>query len=289
VTEPEVVVYRQVGGCDLPAHVYTPEGGAKERRPAIVFFHGGGFRTGEPGPYSFGPYCQHLAGRGMVAVDASYRLFDDALRARAARARDPKMSARIERLITARHTARSIQDCVDDALAAVAWLRSRPDVDAERVVSSGYSAGGHLAVRTAMDEASDAASRANALILRNAVIVTWEWSLPAAGSPVPTLILSGTRDQFLGQARRLHDATNNAGGRCELELYEGAHSNLFRARPDNPIFAASLARIDAFLESLGYLQPVDDVAERIMALELPWPAKGQKRAKRSKSPSTASE
>src|SRR5688572_4956720 len=121
---PEVVAYRRVARCDLNAHVYSPVDTTGER-PAIVFFHGGGFYDGGPSPDGFGSWCQYLAGRGMVAVDVEYRLFAQPFRDRAARTSDPRRRARIEAAIKPRHCAHSVEDCVDDAFAAVAWLRRR--------------------------------------------------------------------------------------------------------------------------------------------------------------------
>ena len=60
-------VYKTVGAVELRLHVFSPAGlGAVERRPAIVFFFGGGWAQGTV--EQFVPQAWHLAGRGMVAI-----------------------------------------------------------------------------------------------------------------------------------------------------------------------------------------------------------------------------
>ena len=43
-----------------------------DKRPAIVFFFGGGWTGGSPG--QFEQQCKYLASRGMVAITADYRV-----------------------------------------------------------------------------------------------------------------------------------------------------------------------------------------------------------------------
>ena len=63
------VVYKTVGDVSLALHLFEPEGHkATDKRPAIVFFFGGGWNGGTPS--QFYPHCAYLASRGMVAVAA---------------------------------------------------------------------------------------------------------------------------------------------------------------------------------------------------------------------------
>jgi acetyl esterase/lipase len=65
--------YKTIGDSRLHLHKFLPPGwGPKGRRPAIVFFFGGGWRAGRP--EQFYPHCAYLASRGMVAVSAEYRV-----------------------------------------------------------------------------------------------------------------------------------------------------------------------------------------------------------------------
>jgi len=69
----EAKAYKKVGDVELKLWVFKPEGWkASEKRPAIVFFFGGGWRAGSPA--QFIKQCEHLAKRGMVAMTADYRV-----------------------------------------------------------------------------------------------------------------------------------------------------------------------------------------------------------------------
>src|SRR5262245_59467887 len=60
-------VYKSIKGVELRLHIFTPPGAASSQaRPAIIFFSGGGWTTGNIG--QFVPQSQHLAQRGMVAI-----------------------------------------------------------------------------------------------------------------------------------------------------------------------------------------------------------------------------
>ncbi len=71
--KPQVHFYKTVGGVRLRALVYDPVG-RKDRRPAAVLFHGGGWYLGEP--EWMAARAQRLASLGMVAVSIQYRLSD---------------------------------------------------------------------------------------------------------------------------------------------------------------------------------------------------------------------
>ena len=112
------VTYCTLGSRALHADVCYP---AKKRRggyPAVLFIHGGGWRSGSPGQHL--PMAQQLAARGYVAVLPEYRLATEA-----------------------RYPA-----AVLDLKAALRWLRANAktyQIDTARVAVWGFSAGGQLA------------------------------------------------------------------------------------------------------------------------------------------------
>jgi acetyl esterase/lipase len=150
-------------------------------------------------------------------------------------------------------------------------------IDPQKIIVSGGSAGGHLAVSTALfdkvnEEGDDLAVSAspNALVLLFPVIDTskegygqakigerWQELSPAhnvrAGLP-PTLIFHGTGDTvtpFAG-AKAFHEAMLKAGNRSELDVNDGGvHGYLMR---DKVLFDDTMKKTDAFLKSLGLLQ-----------------------------------
>ena len=118
-------VYQSTENGDLKAWVYEPDGQrGDDKRPAIVFFFGGGWNGGSPG--QFRAQARYLAERGMVAILVDYR-------------------------VRSRHgTLANI--AVGDAKSAIRWVREHADrlgVDPERIAAGGGSAGGHLAAASA--------------------------------------------------------------------------------------------------------------------------------------------
>ena len=66
-------VYKTIGDVKLKIYIYEPKGHkAGVKRPAIVFFFGGGWRGGTP--KQFLEHCRYLASKGMVAMTADYRV-----------------------------------------------------------------------------------------------------------------------------------------------------------------------------------------------------------------------
>jgi len=257
-------VYRTVGDVRLNIYIFQPQDHkADDRRPAIVFFFGGGWRGGSP--QQFEKQCEYLASRGMVACTADYR-------------------------VSTRHGVKAV-DCVADAMAAVRWVRAnaaRLGVDPERIAAGGGSAGGHLAACTGTldginepGQNAEVSARPNAMVLFNPAVVlapveglAFRRDLkelkertgvdPAAISPYhhvkpgapPTLILHGKADSTVPYDTVEHftAAMHKAGNRCELAGYDGASHGFFNfGRANNKAFAATLDRVDRFLASLGYL------------------------------------
>ncbi|MBL9130468.1 MAG: alpha/beta hydrolase [Verrucomicrobiaceae bacterium] len=249
----KIVVYKKVGGLELKLHVFEPQGlKPGDKRACFLVIHGGGWTGGSP-PRMY-PFAAHFAKQGMVGISMSYRLHSG-------------------------KTGVSVFDCVKDARSAVRHIRSHAaelGIDPQKIIVSGGSAGGHLAVSTALfdqvNEDSDNLSISatpTALVLLFPVIDTskdgygqakigerWQELSPAhnvrAGLP-PTLTFHGTGDTvtpFAG-AKAFHEAMLKAGNRSELDVNEGgAHGYLMR---DAALLDDTLRKTDAFLKSLGLL------------------------------------
>ncbi len=117
-----VLTYKIVDGFSLDAHVFVPAGLKEgERRPAIVYFHGGSWSEGKP-DWQFG-----YSKSGQISVCIEYRTYD-------------------------RYGELPFQQ-VADAKSAIRWIRENAEqfhVDPAKIVASGNSAGGHLALCKAM-------------------------------------------------------------------------------------------------------------------------------------------
>ncbi len=226
----------------LPAGHVTPEAAG---RPAVVHFHGGGWRVGERS--SLGPVCdgfgltpfEVLAEAGFVVASADYRLSDEA-----------QFPAQLH-----------------DALTAVDWLRVHAEeygVDPGRIYAWGDSAGGHLAslvglaastygkdsrvaavaawypptdlvhmgeqaLPNAVARASDPGSREELLV---GAVLAGNPDRTAAASPIsyvspaapPFLLIHGTADRFVpaAQSQSLASELEKAGADVELLLIEDA-------------------------------------------------------------------
>jgi acetyl esterase len=258
---PTIRTYKTVGDVELKAHVFGPPTRDLKPRPAIVFFHGGGWNVGSPEwAYS---QARRYAARGLTTIAIQYRLSDF-------------------KTITP-------LDAMADTRDAIRWIRANARelrVDPGKIAVYGWSAGGHLGVSAALfdDVRSDRASSApNALVLMSPAVSVassgYVRSLlagkaeSAAISPVehvrpgmpPMIVFSGERDVVTpnGAAVRFCDAVKAARGRCELHVYPGVGHLLTRRLdresqemgpfdPDPATIADTFAKADAFLASLGF-------------------------------------
>jgi len=244
---PVIRPYKRIGTTSLDAHVFPPDGVAKgERRPAFLYFHGGGWAGGIP-EWGY-DRCRRSAALGFVAITFEYRL-------------------------RWRHGTTPLES-VADAKSAVRWARvhaAELGIDPERVVVAGFSAGGHLGAATAMipgyeeeGEGTSVSSKPTALVLISSAIDVAEpgWfseclagrADPAALSPAqhirsglpPTLILQGVNDELcpVAGAQRFCQRMKAADNSCELFTFDGGHL------PTPEVWQAIHPRIDTFLKAL---------------------------------------
>jgi acetyl esterase/lipase len=117
-------------------------------KPTLLYFHGGGWSQGDKVSRSLLvlPYLQ----KGWCVVNADYRLLD---------------------------SATNVMDCVRDSRAALKWIYDNAQkyrFDTTRIVVSGESSGGHLALMTGMAVNGDTfAEEPGSRPLRVAAIVNW--------------------------------------------------------------------------------------------------------------------
>ncbi len=259
----QVEIYKAVGDAKLRLNLFTPENHKPAKRPAIVFFFGGGLRSGNP--RQFEQQSRYLAKRGMVAVLVDYR-------------------------VTKRHNTKGI-DSMRDAKSAIRWVRANADrlgIDPDRLAAGGGSAGGWLAgitgVVAGLDEPAEDAkisSVPNALVLFNPFLVAVKvegsgldyppdisesagieptkvspYHHVRAGGP-PTIIFHGKADKTVPYrtAEMFTEKMTKAGNRRELVGYENADHGFFNYRwGDGTVFVDTVHRMDRFLVSLGYLK-----------------------------------
>jgi acetyl esterase/lipase len=244
-------VYKTIGQRELRVDVLYPDDWKPtDRRPAIVFFSGGAWRSGNT--RQFLPQAGYFAKRGLVTVRAEYR---DSTKDKV-----------------------TPDTCLKDAISAMRWVRANADrlgIDPDRIVSSGGSAGGYLAAAVATvddfhspgDDLS-VSPKPNAMVLFNPVLdfvsldLASRFGLDAALaeriSPLrhitkdlpPTLILIGSKDRFLEQNERFMSEAGALGVRVEIDVAEEQPHAYFNR---SPWLEKTVASADRFLVLLGYL------------------------------------
>lgn len=251
-------IYKKASGDDLYLYIFSPEGHdpANDKRPAMVFFFGGGWNGGSP--TQFEQHCRYLASRGMIGVVADYRV-------KTRQQTGPK-------------------ECVQDGKSAVRYLRThaaRLGIDPDRLAAGGGSAGGHVAAAAGMidgleepGEATELSSKPNALALFNPVYNNgpeggwghavvkdyWQEISPAhniSKDDPPAIVFLGTKDALIPVAiAEKFDADMKAAGvKSELHLYEGqAHGFFNESKGGSENFLDTLRKMDKFFVALGYLE-----------------------------------
>mgnify|MGYP001157858020 CR=1 FL=1 len=249
-------VYKQVGDRKLTLYVTKPDDWkASDKRPAIVFFHGGGWTGGAPGQFT--EHSKYLASRGLVCVQVQYRLLDKGKS-------DPPVT------------------CCRDAKSAMRWVRSRAKelgIDPNRIASGGGSAGGHLAAFVGMvegtddpDDDLDVSPKSNAMVLFNPVFDNGPkgWGHKRVGdrfkefSPFhnvtkddpPGIVFLGSADALVPvkTADDFKASMERASIACEVMIFEGMPHGFFNyGRSGNKPYFDTVTAADRFLAKLGWL------------------------------------
>ena len=249
-------VYKQVADRELRIYVSQPaDWQATDTRPAIVFFHGGGWTGGAPGQFT--EHAQYFASRGLVCFQVEYRLLDK-------KGDAPPIT------------------CTQDAKSAMRWVRAHAKefgVDPHRIASGGGSAGGHLAAFVATVDGGDASdddlsvsAKSNAMLLFNPVYDNGPggWGTARVGeryqefSPFhnlsqddpPSIVFLGTNDKLIpvATAQKFRDRCQSLGVTSELHTYEGQEHGFFNTTKDGGRwYYETVTAADAFLVKLGWL------------------------------------
>ncbi len=257
-------VYKTIGDTKLKLWIFEPEGHKKsDKRPAVVFFFGGGWRSGTPEQFEM--QCKYLASRGMVAMTADYR-------------------------VSSRNGTKA-KACVEDGKSAVRWIRKNAEklgVAPTKVAAGGGSAGGHVAAAIAtvpgFEKDDGTSSVPNALLLFNPAVilaeVPGEIEMPAEKavslkerigtdpkkiSPyhhlrkglAPTIIFHGTNDDAVPfRTVQLYEKRAQAqGNSCKLVAFEDKPHGFFNwGRFDNAPFRKTMIAAEQFLAEQGWIK-----------------------------------
>lgn len=252
-----IKTYKTVDNFDLEMHLFLPENlNQIEKRPVIVYFSGGSWSEGKP-DWNFNA-CNNYAKKGWVGVAVEYRL--------------------------AYRQGTLPFEAVMDAKSAIRWLRQHANeynIDTDRIVASGNSAGGHLILAAALvnnwNENTDDLSYSpvpNVLLVNSGVYdltddnTSWirqglkernqDENLVKEISPnylikkdfPPTLIIHGTNDRNVpfSTAKEFVDKMKFVGNDIEFHPIGGAGHFIWWGR-----YGKQVSEIRSeFLEGLGY-------------------------------------
>lgn len=249
------LVYKTTPQGELKLHVFKPRGEVQiaALRPCIVFFFGGGWKSGSY--KQFVPQAEYLASRGMVAACADYR-------------------------ILSLHKTLPVK-AVEDAKSAIRWVRAHSvelGIDPAKVIAAGGSAGGHLAACTALVTAYDADSddksisaKPNAMVLFNpAMNIATLFKQRAASDNGMTLEMAeaitpnsfvskdtpsailffGTADKLKAGGDEYVQKAHALGLRAEMWTAADMPHGFFNREP---WIHVTTRKMDEFLSSLGFL------------------------------------
>ena len=262
-------IYKKASGSDLHIYRFDPEAHdpKTDKRPAVVFFFGGGWNGGKVEQFAF--QSRYLASRGLVTFVADYRV---------------KSRQKV-----------SPNACVEDGKSAVRWIRQNADrlgIDPDKIIAGGGSAGGHVAAAAGIcdgfeneKEELSISSKPNALLLFNPVydnradgeggygydrIKTWFPAISPAhnitADDPPAIVFLGSKDKLISvaTAETFRDKMIEQMIQSELHVYDGQPHGFFNLPKAG--FSDTLAKTDQFLVKLGYLSgPVDQ--EKIETLK----------------------
>lgn len=238
----------------LDMHLFLPDSVANgPQRPVIVYFHGGSWSEGKPD--WFFDACKAQAKKGWVACAVEYRTYG-------------------------RHGTLPFE-AVKDARSAIRWIRQHAaeyNIDINRVIASGNSAGGHLVLCTALadqwNEKTDdlhISPVPNVLLVNAGVYDLTDYRtawirrdlkdknlvrqispnyLPKQGMP-PTLLIHGMNDPNVpySTAKEFAAGMEQAGNNFEFHPLEGAGHFIWY----DPKFSATVGKLRSdFLKKLGY-------------------------------------
>ncbi|SMG20857.1 alpha/beta hydrolase [Arenibacter troitsensis] len=250
----EEILYKKVDTTQLFLEVhYPPNMDSSKNYPAMVFFFGGGWVGGKRSQFLH--QAQYFSKRGIVCFLADYR--------------------------TSKINGTTPFESLKDAKSAIRFIRKNADkfnIDVDKLIASGGSAGGHLAAATALimgynDPADDTSIDCipNALVLFNPVVdngpggygyerIGEEYKRFSPlhniqkGAP-PTIFFLGTTDHLIpvATAEYYKMVMEKVESRCYLKLYEGEGHGFFNYA-NLKAYKSTVAEADQFLVSLGYLK-----------------------------------
>lgn len=176
----------------LKLDTYMPENDTMQRRPVILYIHGGGFGAGARDEALHIAFCEKMARRGYVAVSMSYYL---TMKGQSFSCDQP-----------APNKLKTFDSAAEDIYAATRYLgkqAGRLRIDTTRIVLVGSSAGAEAALHAVYgyDKRNDRPAYAGVVSLAGAVVDTARIN---QATTIPTQLFHGTDDNLVPYATASH-------------------------------------------------------------------------------------
>jgi predicted esterase len=196
------------------ADVYTPAGDTVERRPLMIWMHGGGFSSGNRG--SMASFAADSARRGWVGATISYRIrpgFD------------------VYAPSNWREALAAIRDAGRDAQMAVRYFRTNAEaygIDPDIIVVGGYSAGAVASLwanfREGAADPEPYPGVSSAVTASVPLAGAIYFGTPGEGT-APFLMFHGDRDAVVPYDMAVSTCQKqlDAGNVCEFHTYDTTH------------------------------------------------------------------
>ncbi len=205
--------------------VYQPKGDMAERRPAVIFVHGGGFTSGDKASGIEKMLAERLAKKGYVTLSINYRL-----------SKNP-----------GGNWVRTFRETSADAYTAFEWLVAHADeyrVDKDHIAFGGHSAGSNIVVELCYGDWSGRKLDKKGIFAVIAMAGPESMTgSPAADDPF-CLIIHGKLDELMPYS---------LSERFNEELTAAGTPHLFHPLPACPHnFGAAIGEVDDVVTSALY-------------------------------------
>lgn len=237
-------------GDSLRLKIYSPTNRKEELKPVMVMFHGGGWKSGHIG--QFYRHAEQFSTKGFVVALVEYR--------------------------TESSHGTTPFDALKDARSAVRFVKTKLQpykVDSSKVIVVGSSAGGHLALSTAMlniyNHPSDDLSvdtKPEAIITLSGIIDTGPKGFGSSEvkkeyhsfSPFhniskdlpPLLMFLGDKDRHtsIARAQEFKAKWLESGSSCQLIVGQGKEHGYLNYKKSREDYEAMLQQLLTFLDSI---------------------------------------
>ncbi len=257
---PERVSFPSADGkTTLTGYLYLPRNAVAARAPAVVMMHGraGPYSSAAHGVYDAATLSQRHQMWGRMWAERGYiALLVDGFGPRGFPKGFPRFSYDARPDAVNEMSVRPL-----DAYGALAWLRTRADVAADRIGLQGWSNGGSAALATMVDGAPGFSSAASgfraALVFYPACGLRGRFDGVDYRSYAPVRVFMGTADEEVSPRRcaRLVEKSRAAGGDIDIRLYTGAvHGFDDPGRARQSVAANAAAKQDATQRALAFFR-----------------------------------